>query len=351
MAQSLASQETTVCGEAVKRPLSFHHKNEHNSTMYLSIILSTFLLTSLGLAAEFDYPLGFEGRDLIEKDLENLCSLNFDKKLDGKEEMEDIIKEMFGIEEVNCTELRRFLEERIQVIHGKLGSENIAVFDRTTRTMSRESNWGGRFAAVMDSLMETYQRRKQGVFGIHTGGNLYMIFHHPLTKLKLYLSRPTILPRYDFYYEYISENGKKRSLQLAKPFPGIIEVGERFFMSSKHPNQQKIDDISNSLFRVAMLVHEARHIKNGKIFNHVACDNLEMERRFPGSCDNSIDGPNGLEGVFLSYTMRICDDCGKTEKMILGMTFLEQLLKINSSFFMKNKIKALSTRMSAGLGI
>ena len=78
--------------------------------------LFTIILTVSGyrsLAIEFDRSVPMAQRQIIENDLENLCRL---LDYDLENESIDKMKDMFEIDQMDCLQLRAWLEERIHLI-------------------------------------------------------------------------------------------------------------------------------------------------------------------------------------------------------------------------------------------
>ena len=96
-------------------------------------------------------------------------------------------------------------------------------------------------------------------------------------------------------------------------------------MSPKHPDQRDIYAMSNSIFRVSILIHEALH--NDDSFDHIECSAIEDEGVM--GCDNDSYKTNGMDSVFLLYAPNICGGCSDEGKRILRERGMEYLDRIN----------------------
>ena len=291
-----------------------------------------FLLISFWgrIEASFEYPLNFPEakKNIIERDLENLCRLNFSARFAEKKAMEDILKEAFGIEDINCLRLKSFLEERIQLIVYDVRDDNIVIRNASDNAVIQPDRiLRGMLNDIILSL------RPDNYNGSHLGQILYEQFYHPTFQELI----PNALD-YDYYFEYTTEQGNRKSLLITKnPAAKIIRVPPYFFRNPFHPNKQDINASANSLYRLSVLVHESLH--NEITSRHVPCTYTI------GSCDDAIYGPHGLKGIFLFYTLGICSECSDSERNSLTLLGMESLNKVNHSVEMKKRIMESANRL------
>jgi hypothetical protein len=106
-------------------------------------------------------------------------------------------------------------------------------------------------------------------------------------------------------------------INITSPRLGVFKVGEGLFNTqlTKSPADSKM----STYFRLATLVHEARHSDGrGRSagFLHAICP---TGHRFAGyaGCDASSNGPYTIEGQFLKVAIQNCKDCqpGELELM------------------------------------
>ena len=246
-------------------------------------------------ALEFDASVSPEERRIINKDLENLCRLNYD--LDD----EDInyFFGIFGIETLSCDRLKRWLGERIGIITRHLSDLPYSVDHWRPRFFPEAIDYY--FTGAYRKLLE---REAQGgsSLGAFNLGTL-------VTEIRSTLS----LSEYPAYFMRISDNAE-RSLVPLRTRQSIIYLMDRFF----HPQLGSADtsSIADSMLRLSLLFHEARHSdgfnEEQSRFDHILCAD---GRRV---CDDFFDEANGIHFTFLYFASLACDGCTDYERYVLN---------------------------------
>ncbi len=287
------------------------------------------------MEAKIDYQLGTPYRQIIENDFENLCRPNFNLNFDDKEALERFMMRMMDIQKVNCKELRRYLEENIELIIRDYKDHNITVIDQLNPTQ-KTNQFNLLERAVVASASDFVEAVESNYSSaINIGLALHKYFYGKNNLWTQYSGRP--IETTDFFFDTVTDRREKKIFTI-RSIPNIILVTRNFFASEFHPNQKKNFAVSNSLKRIAILIHESRHNK-GKL-THVPCAHLEVSRK----CDDDIEGPNGLSGVFLLYASLICKaHCTQKEQSILEKLARVQLQRINSLYpFSENILNMLA---------
>ena len=304
----------------------------------LSIIFCAALF-QCPAGAGWDYPLDFQGREIIEGDLENLCRLNFGARLDGQQEMENILEEMLGIEKVGCAGIKGFFQDRVRLLIRDFSSKNIVLADGFGVERKYERDTRIDESIAISTMMLRLAAR--GAYAAHVGSMIYIDLHNP--RIRNYLVRHSTLEAssIEFYFDYTSVDGERKTLPLSESVPRIISVSDGFFMRDEYPNQQDIQAAANSVYRVSALIHESFH--NEDEANHVVCRDLRFEGK--KRCNETIYGPYGVENVFILYAANICDDCSAEERGILISEGRRRLIQRINSPSMKGRVMDLAVRM------
>ena len=304
-------------------------------------ILIFSLLFHIPTKAGIEFPLGFEGRDIIERDIENLCSLDFDARLRGKEALEKMMQQVLGVEKIDCETLKTLLQDEIGLIVRDYNRDNFVV--TYEGNVVNRGEQGTRFDSLMDNYIARAYHGTEMTFAGHTGAMFSDIFHSPHFQ-SIYTNHSHSLrdaQSTKFYFRYTDDRGIIQALQITDPAPSIIHVSANFFMSPRHPEPRDIYAVSNSITRIALLIHEALH--NDDRFDHVECRSYNIGTR----CNNDIYGANGIEAIFTLYAANICGGCSDEEKRLLRESGMDILEFINwpGLPFQKERVTRLSRWM------
>ncbi|NDD53331.1 hypothetical protein EBZ39_05575 [bacterium] len=105
-----------------------------------------------------------------------------------------------------------------------------------------------------------------------------------------------------------------QTLYIKSPRIGVIQIGEGLFTSWSVRNTAR-DTLANSLIRLSVFFHEARHSDgNGDnvTFPHALCpDWHDYSGNY--SCDNSANGPYVVDSIMLKNLRNACTNCSNTE--------------------------------------
>ena len=264
---------------------------------------------------EFDRSISPEQRHIIERDLENLCRLNYDLKNREMDAAKRVLQMVFEIEEVSCERLKNWLHKRVKWITGNFDFGDRVIIQRQESSWWNSLDWS-LFYFVQE--WKTERNMNHHARAMNFGATLFGI-------LKIY-DREQWFSSYRFgefetWFKFIRDDGREILLPITTPRVGIIRLAENFFLSQYHPNSSKVDSLGNSLFRMGLLFHEARHSDgHGEhtIFPHDApCSQTAVAKESRSGCDSALNGAYGIEFTFLNYAIQACDRCSEKEKDIL----------------------------------
>ena len=266
-------------------------------------------------AIEFDRSVTLEQQRIVERDLENLCRLNYDLQSKEAYAAKRILQMVFEIEEVNCATLRDWLQERVKWITGDFKFKERVFIQREEPTLWDSVHWYW-FYIVQE---RTFERAMNGyAFAMNLGGELIDLLQR--------VEKSEWISSYRFgefktWFKFIRDDGRPVLLPIATPRVGIISLARDFFLHPSHPNPLQADSLSNSLYRMGLLFHEARHSDgHGEhlIFPHDApCSQTDLMKESEMGCDSASNGAYGIEFAFLNYAIQTCERCNPEEKEIL----------------------------------
>lgn len=121
-----------------------------------------------------------------------------------------------------------------------------------------------------------------------------------------------------------------KKIEVTSPRSGIIQIGEGLFMRKYLMNKDNEGATSNSLGRMAVFFHEARHSDgNGKGlgFFHAVCP---IGHDFAGAhaCDRNLNGPYSVGAQMMKEMARNCDDCSVAEKEQMRLRYLDSMNRV-----------------------
>lgn len=105
-----------------------------------------------------------------------------------------------------------------------------------------------------------------------------------------------------------------RDLLIKSPRIGIIQVGPGLFSVYKI-HSSKIDSFANSLLRLSVFFHEARHSDgNGDnaAFGHESCPEWHDYYGYY-ACDANLNGPYTIGAIMLKNAQKNCKECTNSE--------------------------------------
>lgn len=126
---------------------------------------------------------------------------------------------------------------------------------------------------------------------------------------------------------------KSETVSLTSPRAGIIQVGAGLFDRRFTINNQNPDSIANSINRLGVFFHEARHSDgqgSSLAFTHVRCPRgHDLEGMY--ACDLNANGPYSIGARVVKEMIKACgEDCTQREKEILLLTALDSQNRVLS---------------------
>lgn len=117
---------------------------------------------------------------------------------------------------------------------------------------------------------------------------------------------------------------------ITSPRTGIIQIGEGLFMKKYLMNKKNEAAKANSLGRMAVFFHEARHSDGSGSalgFFHAVCPS---GHDFAGAhaCDRNLNGPYSVGTQMLKEFIKNCDECSVSEKEQMRLRYLDSANRI-----------------------
>lgn len=113
---------------------------------------------------------------------------------------------------------------------------------------------------------------------------------------------------------------------ITSPLVGIIQMGEGLFNPKFIINKDHQDALANSISRLGILFHEARH-SDGKAmslgFMHTRCP---PEHDYAGkiACDENLNGPYAVAALMMTQMSKACEEsCSLKDKETLNMLIID----------------------------
>ena len=264
----------------------------------MSFLLGLSLNLTVWASFLFDASLSPLERRIIERDLENICSLDFTVPTDER------FRRIFQMEDASCEGLTAWAKERVRYLmkapRGRLilgENDHLEEKDILFRLERMETVF---FVSPIADIL----------YAANLGGELteYSNLGQNLDVSLLFVE-----------HDYLSH---LRTLLLPVG-KGDVGLMDSFFLWQHHPNPDTPDSLANSIFRFSLLLHEARHRNRS---GHIPCRYDPQDKR----CDNGADGPFGTEASFLSWAIQACGPCSDDEKDILSQHLAMAESRINN---------------------
>lgn len=118
---------------------------------------------------------------------------------------------------------------------------------------------------------------------------------------------------------------------ITSPRTGIFKVGEGLFVPLIKEDSNDYVSFGNSLRRLAVYFHEARHSDgNGKSlgFLHAPCPASKGVLEGFYACDRNQNGPYTIEGSFLRSAVDSCRNCNRREKEALRNIYADKFNRV-----------------------
>jgi hypothetical protein len=125
--------------------------------------------------------------------------------------------------------------------------------------------------------------------------------------------------------EVNTEVGRQHTVYISSPRSGIITVGEGLFLDRLQVNNVNPAAESNSLARLSVFFHEARHSDgNSKslAFGHAVCGEGHDYQGYH-ACDRNINGPYTVGAIFLKNFVTSCTTCSDEEREVFKVRYLD----------------------------
>jgi hypothetical protein len=240
----------------------------------------------------------------IQRDIKILSGLSFRAVPDQK------TLDAFETKTFDTKYLTKWLFDRVQVI----------IEDKSTNEFTinvKDNNWPFENPGLIPTL-ETSNIRpsKNGVVAMsNTGTGLYYLGKSQNNLLEI---------------EVPTSWKNKVVVPITSPRAGIIKIGKGLFQRSMKLDRRNDNAKSNSLMRLAIFFHEARHSDgNGESmgFYHGICPKGHTYEGH-SACDRTTNGAYTIGSQMLKEFLKNCSDCSETEKEILRLKYLDNLGRI-----------------------
>lgn len=112
---------------------------------------------------------------------------------------------------------------------------------------------------------------------------------------------------------------------------GIVRIGEGLFTANQVSSKDYTAAV-NSLLRISVFVHEARHSDGNGInagFPHALCTQGTFAGRY--SCEENLNGPYSIEAILLSSFYASCTDCDTTDREALKAAAIDAFSRIQGN--------------------
>lgn len=120
-------------------------------------------------------------------------------------------------------------------------------------------------------------------------------------------------------------------ITISSPRTGLFKIGEGLFTPLLQNESNGHISFGNSLRRLAVYFHEARHSDgNGKSlgFLHAPCPDNKGVMAGRYACDRNLNGPYTIEGTFLRSAVDTCRDCSRKEKEALRNVYADKFNRV-----------------------
>ncbi len=110
-------------------------------------------------------------------------------------------------------------------------------------------------------------------------------------------------------------------ITIQSPRDGVIQIGKGMFSANSIPGSARTSYV-NSLLRLAVIFHEARHSDGHAehaAFPHMVCDSGDYEGN--AACEDNANGPYAVQATMTRKFLEACTTCTSTERE--GMLLLQ----------------------------
>ena len=222
--------------------------------MTKKFLLVTFFFAFFhSIQAQLEYSLTPGRQEIIERDFDRLCQLDFDAEFEfgDKEKWESVLKRAFGIEKIDCLAFKNFIEERVGLVVDHFQSDNLITihFDGTVK---RQEDWNFLFRNNVEIFVEKLNLfiQENEVLGSRLEKRVHIMLYKPVNEFIWFLMRGMRIRNYYFALKYTTNGGETRPfpISLEASVPGVVFLSDEIFNNSY-----------DSFYRISNLIHEARH--------------------------------------------------------------------------------------------
>ena len=257
------------------------------------------------------------------KDIERMKLLQFEHS-----ESERDVLSLLGIEELNAVELEHWLQKRVSIIIDEKAFSPRKIFKQENILVHKENVTYPNADIIPYSLNNPEEETAQEDEGLsplvvmtNAGASIYLEGKKKKQLLKFKL------PNGLFSTETIVVNS---------PRVGILQIGEGLFNRRFNINNNEPDSISNSIHRLGVLFHEARHSDGhaeSLAYVHALCPRGHDLEGFY-ACDENSNGPYTVSAQVVSEMLKACGDlCTEREREILLLTVLDSQSRVLQNTF------------------
>jgi hypothetical protein len=265
----------------------------------------------------------------ILKDLEILKSLNLEE-----DESSAQTKHLLGLDNLSVHTMEDWLSERVKVIIDEKAFSFLNFSFNKSISIERENvNYpnllqGQKEIEKEKSLEASEEDEEAYTVMTNIGSGLYLTGKKEKRLYRMKVSTGIF---------------KSQTITIDSPRVGIIQIGQGLFDSRFNINNSNPNAISNSLHRLGVLFHEARHSDgNGEslAFAHVICPKGHDYEGYM-ACDSVPNGAYAINAAVIKEFIKACqDDCTEREREILLLTALDAENRV-----LKKTYKDLSPRL------
>lgn len=249
--------------------------------------------------------IGKDQRKTLKQDLKHLVEFNFAKAADSR------TLELLNVNDLNSDTAYNWLRARVSSV----------IEDSDVNKLKISAKASQAYPNNQDPTIETAlpAPRQGGSKGVTVMSNIgTALYYAGKTNNQLY----TLKVKTGLF--------SSKKIPLTSPRSGIIQIGEGLFMKKYLMNKIDESAMANSLGRMAVFFHEARHSDgNGKSlgFFHAVCPS---GHDFQGSyaCDRNLNGPYSIGAQMMKEFIKNCDECSVSEKEQMRLRYLDSINRV-----------------------
>ncbi len=296
-------------------------------------LISTFcFITALSLTSAYAEKLDItlsnsidlDMRTKIDKDLKNLDNMNFYKTVEPR------TLKVMGLLSLSSHTLSRWLGQRVNYI---ISDESNSTDDLIAQKNIFIDQNGADFpnSEILPYSLDVSSKFHKNVGETNSGkGSQASMVVMSNFGTALYMDGKDSNTIYGMNI-VSSKTLENKKVIIKSPRVGIIQIGEGLFSPDLTINESNNNAISNSIFRLSVFFHEARHSDgNGKSlgFYHAICpkghDYAEQ-----AACDENLNGPYAVGTLMLKEMVKNCSlHCTEAEKETLKTLIVDSYNRI-----------------------